>query len=171
MDAECGWCEMGVGVSGVEEEEFSAGSKGNVGHGLFHKRLSNVVVKTLRESGTLNCGGTYKCPRARALLIGTLILGERVWDVGTVVSGWRYRPDSLSSATVSANLPACLQGRTTPPPQRRETHKEAENSRPSINVVNVYLGGLRVQPHARMLHCKSERPIPLGSFHNHNSCV
>lgn len=78
-----GWVSVGW------RKRNSVLAQGNVGHALFHKRLSNVVVKTLRESGSLNYGGTYKCPRARALLIGTLILGERVWDLGAVVSGWR----------------------------------------------------------------------------------
>lgn len=65
MDAKCDWCEMGVDVSRVEEDEFSAGSKENVGHGLFHERVSNVVVKVLRESGILDCGGT--CARSHGL--------------------------------------------------------------------------------------------------------
>lgn len=57
-DSGCDWCETEVGVSGVGEGEVSDGSKGRVGHGLLHKYVSNVVVKRIRESDTLNCLGT-----------------------------------------------------------------------------------------------------------------
>ena len=49
---------MEANVRGVKEDEFSAGSEGTMAHGLFHKKVSNVVVKIHRESGILNCVGT-----------------------------------------------------------------------------------------------------------------
>lgn len=52
------WCEMEANVRGVKEDEFSAGSEGIMAHGLFHKKVSNVVVKIHRESGILNWVGT-----------------------------------------------------------------------------------------------------------------
>lgn len=58
MDDESGWREMGVGARGVEEDEFSAGSEGNVGHGPSVSECQ--MVKVLRESGIWNCGGTCR---------------------------------------------------------------------------------------------------------------
>lgn len=48
MDAECDWCEMGVGARGDEEDEFSAGSKGNVGHGPS-MRCSGESTQRIRD--------------------------------------------------------------------------------------------------------------------------